>query len=213
MKISSIQYISQGITAQDQLLGIKKALDNGVQWVQLRWKDVDLISFEKLASEIKKTCQLYKATFVVNDHVKIAKNIEADGVHLGLTDTSIVEAREILGTNKIIGATANTLEQIIQRTKENVDYIGFGPYKFTTTKKNLSPVLGIQSYENLKKFQNENPISLPPILAVGGIELNDIEPILKLGIYGVALSGLLYKNPQSYALIKKITDEYIRNSR
>src|SRR5207344_844126 len=135
-----LQYISQGNTVQEQLYNIHQTLDNGCDWIQLRFKNASAIDLFTLAEAVKFLCEEYLATFIINDNVHLAQQLVADGVHLGLSDMKIEEARSLLG-NKIIGGTANTFEDVWQPATENCDYIGLGPYQFTTTKSNLSPTL------------------------------------------------------------------------
>ncbi|WP_228453268.1 thiamine phosphate synthase, partial [Chryseobacterium sp. CH1] len=118
--------------------------DNGIKWVQVRWKNAPENELISLCEISKQLCSEYQAVCIINDHVQIAKEIDADGVHLGLNDSAIEEARLILGKNKIIGGTANTLSDVLLRIKESCDYIGLGPLRFTTTKEKLSPVLGLK---------------------------------------------------------------------
>ncbi len=185
---SRYQFISQGHTKEEQASNIKKVLDKGIDWIQLRWKnqtEKDLLLF---AEEIKKLCQNYTATFIINDKVHIAKTIDADGVHLGLQDTDIAIARTVLGEKKIIGGTANTLHDVQQRISEQCSYIGLGPFRFTTTKNNLSPVLGLDGYkEIIQKLGTNTEI---PIYAIGGIAKSDIPHLFATGVYGIAASGM-----------------------
>lgn len=154
-----------------------------------------------LAVQVKKMCSAYRATFILNDHVDIAKRIDADGVHLGLLDTSIAEARSILGENKIIGGTANTISDVMMRISENCDYIGLGPFRFTPTKEKLSPVLGLDGIALIMKeaLHGEKQV---PIYAVGGIILNDVPEIKNTGIYGVAISSEITAHPNQKELIQ-----------
>ena len=131
---SKLQYISQGLTANEQIENIQSALDAVCQWVQLRFKNANEKEFIKVAEQVKTICSSYNATFIVNDRVEDAKTIDADGVHLGLQDMSVTQAQNILGKNKIIGGTANTLSDVMMRLNEKCDYIGLGPFRFTTTK-------------------------------------------------------------------------------
>lgn len=202
--ISRLHYISQGDTALKQEQNIRKVLDNGADWVQLRWKKASQKELLQLSEKIKTMCESYQATFIINDHLQVAKAIDADGVHLGLNDESIEEARAILGAQKIIGGTANTLENVLQRITEGCDYIGLGPYRFTTTKEKLSPILGLEGYLAILQSLNEKNIEFPPIIAIGGIEFNDIKSIKQSGIYGVALSGLLTQDPSILPQIKTV---------
>lgn len=204
MMLDKLQYISQGKTALEQQANISKALDNGVQWVQLRWKNTAISTFFSLAGEVKKICETYKAICIINDHIDIARTVDADGVHLGLKDASIADARAILGEDKIIGGTANTLGDIIQRTAEQCDYIGLGPFRFTTTKEKLSPVLGLPGYRNMMQILEKEKIACPPVYAIGGIELSDIEALKATGVHGIALSGLITHQPELTEQIKDI---------
>jgi thiamine-phosphate pyrophosphorylase len=191
--MNKLQYISQGSTAEEQLHNIQKALNGGCKWIQLRWKNVSENEFMPVARKVKELCEENGATFIINDYVDWAKEVDADGIHLGLEDSRISEARSKLGTDKIIGGTANTLEDVLQRIYEECDYIGLGPFRFTTTKEQLSPVLGLEGYKTIFETLNSEG-KTATIYAIGGIELEDIEPILNTGIYGIAVSGLITKN-------------------
>ncbi|MBC5833479.1 thiamine phosphate synthase [Flavobacterium sp. F372] len=194
--LEKIQYISQGDSPEQQLANISKALDAGCKWIQLRYKNKAIEEVQTLAKMVQKICRAYDATFIINDHVQVASEINADGVHLGLDDISVMEAR-ILLKDKIIGGTANSLKDVLQRVNEKCDYIGLGPFRFTTTKEKLSPVLGIEGYQEiLKEVKNRN-IDIP-IYAIGGIEIEDVEKLEQAGVYGVAVSGLIthHKNPE-----------------
>ena len=192
---SKLQYISQGSSFEEQSYNIRQALDHGCDWIQLRFKNAGKDEILELADTVKLLCDTYSATFIINDHVDIAHEINADGIHLGLTDMKIATAREILGNDKIIGGTANTLEDVLQRVEEKCDYIGLGPFQFTATKENLSPVLGLEGYQKVTSKLTSKRIKTP-IYAIGGIQLEDVRPIVKTGIYGVAISGLLTQNPK-----------------
>ncbi|CAI8924738.1 thiamine phosphate synthase [Chryseobacterium sp. IT-36CA2] len=202
--MEKLQYISQGNTQQEQELCIRKALDNGIKWVQVRWKNAPENELINLCEISKQLCSEYQAVCIINDHVQIAKEIDADGVHLGLNDSTIEEARLILGENKIIGGTANTLSDVIQRIKESCDYIGLGPLRFTTTKEKLSPVLGFEGYQAIIDGLREKSIDTPKIFAIGSITLDDILPLQEIGIYGVAVSGLITKQPTLINELKKV---------
>ncbi|MGJ1323557.1 thiamine phosphate synthase [Sphingobacterium faecium] len=193
---SKIQYISQGNTALEQETNIRKALQAGADWIQLRWKEGNEDQLLTLAICIKQLCFQYGAKLIINDHVHIAKAIDATGVHLGLTDSSILDARLLLGSKKIIGGTANSLSDVQQRIAENCDYIGLGPLRFTSTKEKLSPILGFTGYQEIIQNLRTEGADYPPIFAIGGILLEDITLLQEMGIYGVALSGLITKQPQ-----------------
>jgi len=193
MVIDKIHYISQAPEKGSHLTAIEKVLRSGGKWIQLRVKEQDENIVLDLAIAAKKLCTQYGAKLIVNDYPWIALKCSADGVHLGLDDMPVPEARAILGKFKCIGGTANTFEDILRRAAEGVDYIGLGPYRFTTTKKNLSPVLGMEGYVSIMEQVQKAGIQIP-VIAIGGIELDDIPPLLASGLHGIAVSGLLTRN-------------------
>ncbi|MFK8303695.1 thiamine phosphate synthase [Capnocytophaga stomatis] len=201
-------YISQGKTASEQLANIQKVLDCGGKLIQLRWKTTDQIALLELATEVKKHCQKHNALLIINDNPNLAQKVDADGVHLGLQDSSVASARALLGAKKIIGGTANTLQDVLQRIAEGCDYIGLGPFRFTTTKEELSPILGMEGYRNIITYLQENKQTFPPIYAIGGIELEDISLLKQTELYGVAISGLLTEKPE---LLKQIESTFTEN--
>ena len=163
---------------------VKTVCDAGINWIQLRVKNLDENLWLELGEEVKKVTDSYKATLIINDNVNIAQEIDADGVHLGKTDTSPLEARKILGPNKIIGGTANESKDIYFLMESQVNYIGLGPYRFTTTKKELAPILKSEMISSLISIQSHIPIIL-----IGGILPLDIQTIMQYGAYGVAVSS------------------------
>src|SRR5690606_608824 len=193
--MEKLQYISQGFTIEDQELNIRKALENGIKWIQVRWKNAPENEFIKLCEISKKLCADNQTVCIINDHVQIAKEIDADGVHLGLKDTSIETARNIFGENKIIGGTANTISDVLQRMNEPCDYIGLGPLRFTSTKEQLSPILGFEGYKKIIQNLKEKSLEIPKIFAIGGVVVNDIKLLQQIGIYGVAVSGQITNQP------------------
>lgn len=198
-----IQYISQGETAAEQLLNIEKVLDAGGKWIQLRYKNPSQTKVLKLAIQVKKAIESYGCTFIINDSPAIAKEVDADGVHLGFSDMSISAAKIIVGADKIVGGTANTFDDVLQRYQENCSYVGLGPYAFTTTKKHLSPILSLAGYKNTMNKLRELNIEIP-IYAIGGIHLTDIKSILETGIYGIALSGAITRHDNQRELYNQL---------
>ncbi len=193
--MEKLQYISQGFTIAEQELNIKKALDNGIKWIQVRWKNAPENEFIRLCEISKKLCADNQSVCIINDYVQIAKDINADGVHLGLKDTSIEISRQILGKNKIIGGTANSISDVLQRMNESCDYIGLGPLSFTSTKEQLSPILGFEGYQKIIQTLKEKSLEIPKIFAIGGVVLEDIQLLQQIGIYGVAVSGQITNQP------------------
>ena len=201
-----LQYISQGNTIEAQLYNIQKALDSGCDWIQLRFKTKNTTDLVTLAKAVKEICSSYKATLIINDNVYLAQQIAADGVHLGLTDMGIPEARRILGADKIIGATANTFEDILTHVQNTANYIGLGPFQFTTTKQKLSPILGLEGYRSILQKLRQQQVKIP-IYAIGGITSENVEPLMNTGIHGIAVSGLLTHSDNSTELIKHLNEK------
>lgn len=183
-----IQFITHSSNRYDYVEGARLALEGGCRWVQLRMKEATEAEFMAAAAEIGRLCKEHGATFVLDDHVEWVEKTGADGVHLGKNDMPIDEARKILGSDKIIGGTANTFEDVERLYRQGSDYIGCGPFRFTTTKKNLSPVLGLEGYQHIVDQMKSHGINLP-IVAIGGILESDIKSILATGVSGIAVSG------------------------
>ncbi|OCB76894.1 thiamine phosphate synthase [Flavobacterium crassostreae] len=207
---NKLQYISQGSTVAAQLNNIHLALDNGCHWIQMRFKSKQDSDTFALAEAVKILCQEYLAHLIINDNVALAKHIAADGVHLGLTDMPIDQARNIFGATKIIGATANSFEDIQKHIQNGCDYIGLGPYQFTTTKENLSPVLGLEGYRSILTKMHQNGLSTP-VYAIGGITLNDVQPLMQTGVYGIAVSGLITHCSHPKKTIKQLKNNLYGN--
>jgi len=188
--IDKLHYISQETENIGHLDAINKTLIAGAKWIQLRVKNKPDEVILELAIKANALCKAHGARLIVNDHPLIALKAEAYGLHLGLTDMPIAEARKIVGAQMIIGGTANTFEHIKQRVAEGADYIGLGPYRFTNTKQNLSPIIGLEGYEAIMKQVSITGITTP-VIAIGGIELKDISLIMTTGVHGVAISGAL----------------------
>lgn len=185
-----ILYISQGKNPAAHIDNIQLMLDSGCKWIQLRIKDIDSKELLPYAKKAKAICDDHKALLSINDHPDIAKKVNAYGVHLGLKDMSVDEARQIAGSDMIIGGTANTATDIEQRVKEGVDYIGLGPLHYTKTKQHLSPILGHKGMRELTEFMKTQDYKIP-VIAVGGITESDIPSLIRAGVYGVGISTIL----------------------
>ena len=200
---TSIQFITHYTEQYSYLDSVRIALEGGCRWIQLRMKDASPEEILPIAEKALAMCREYHATLIIDDHVELAKQIKADGVHLGKFDMPIAEARRILGKDFLIGGTANTFEDILIHHKAGADYIGCGPFRFTTTKKNLSPVLGLEGYRRIVLQMNEAGIHLP-IVAIGGITKEDIPPLMETGITGIALSGSILRAEHPTEEMKEI---------
>jgi thiamine-phosphate pyrophosphorylase len=207
---NKLQYISQGETRKEQLYNVHQALDAGCKWVQMRFKNQTSKEIFALAEKVKPLCEEYLANFIINDDLHLAKQIDADGVHLGLTDMKIDEARAILGNTKIIGGTANTFEDIQNHVKNGCDYIGLGPFRFTITKEKLSPILGLSGYFEILQKIKKDKIEIP-VYAIGGITLKDVNPLIETGIHGIAVSGIITESSEKKILIQQLNEKLYAN--
>ncbi|WP_455671483.1 thiamine phosphate synthase [Phocaeicola sp.] len=198
-----LQFITHFTDTYSYYDSARMALEGGCRWIQLRMKDAALEEIEQEALRIQCLCKSYEATFIIDDHVELVKKIHADGVHLGKNDMPVAEARNILGKEFIIGGTANTFEDVKMHSEAGADYIGCGPFRFTTTKKNLSPVLGLEGYRLIVSQMKESGIRLP-IVAIGGITFEDIPAIMETGVTGIALSGTILRAEDPVAETRRI---------
>ncbi|MEH6304802.1 thiamine phosphate synthase [Olivibacter sp. CPCC 100613] len=193
--IERLQYITQAVREKSILDQVKITTKEGIRWIQFRLKTIDDNTFKQQAIRCMEVSKQHQCTFLINDRVHIAKEIDADGVHIGKDDLSPSLAREILGPNKIIGCTANTIDDIIRLSKQPIDYIGLGPFRFTKTKEKLSPTLGLTGYREIIGKVKDRHIDIP-IIAIGGIHFDDIDPLFQTGIHGIAVSGIISNSSQ-----------------
>ena len=187
--MEKLYYISQGQSLENHLQNIEKVCEAGCRLVQLRLKEVTQDEYNETAAKAKSICDRFGATLIVNDNIEAAIASGADGIHLGKKDRSPVEAR-IIAEGKIIGGTANTLDDCLRLVAAEVDYIGLGPFRFTETKKGLDPIVGLEGFQKIQQAMNSRGLSIP-IYAIGGIQIEDMKSIMDAGVYGVSVSGLL----------------------
>ena len=200
-----IQFITHSNSRYGYVEGARLALEGGCRWIQLRMKDAEEAEFLSTAKQIAAMCKEYGATFLLDDHVEWVEKTGADGVHLGKNDMPVDEARKILGANRIIGGTANTFEDVERLWRQGANYIGCGPYRFTTTKKNLSPVLGIEGYRHIIEQMKAHGINLP-VVAIGGILQPDIKDVMATGVSGIAVSGAVLNADNPAEEMKRFVD-------
>lgn len=177
-------------------------LEAGCRWVQLRLKGADDAEIYMVGKALRALCDQYEATLILDDVVRMVPVIGADGVHLGKQDMPVDEARKLLGPDKIIGGTANTFEDVERLAKQGANYIGCGPFRFTTTKKNLSPLLGLEGYAAILEQMQQKQIDLP-LIAIGGITTEDVPDLVNLGVSGIAVSGAILEAPKPEVMMRK----------
>lgn len=208
LRQGTVQFITHFTEQYNYLDSARLALEGGCRWIQLRMKEAPIAAIRSVALEVQKLCRQYEATFIVDDQVELVRDIHADGVHLGKNDLPIAEARYLLGDEFIIGGTANTFEDIEAHAAAGADYIGCGPFRYTTTKKNLSTILGLEGYDRIVQQMKETNIDLP-IVAIGGIRNEDIPDILQTGVTGIALSSSILRSENPVDEMKSIMSNLI----
>jgi thiamine-phosphate pyrophosphorylase len=198
--IPKLHYISQGILPKEHLENIQKACSAGAELVQLRLKNISEKECLTFAKEAREITSYFQTRLIINDHYKIAKSIKADGVHLGKTDICPTIARTHLYTWQTIGGSANTLQDCETLIEKQVDYICLSPFRFSNTKDNLPPVLGLNGYTAIiEALKTETPI-----IGAGGITIDDVKEILETGISGIAVSTEITRNFDIIKLFNKL---------
>lgn len=198
--IPKLHYISQGNSPAAQLENIQNACTAGAELVQLRFKNLSEKKFLKLAQEVREITSHFQTRLIINDHYKIAKEVKADGVHLGKTDGSPTLARKHLYPWQIIGGTANTMQDCEALLDEQVNYISLGPFRATPTKADLPPALGLIGYTAITDILKTGT----PIIGFGGITTEDVTAILETGISGVAVSEAITRNFNSIKIFNQL---------
>lgn len=201
--INKLHYISQQTAQRSHLDNIQAACEAGCQLIQLRIKNETPENILPVATAAKAICDRYNASLIINDYPHIAAAVDAAGVHVGLQDMTVAEARAIVGPQKIVGGTANTLTDILTHVQNGASYVGLGPFRFTATKQNLSPILGLEGYQTIMAALREQQVRTP-VVAIGGILETDIPAIMQTGIHGIAVSGLITQAAGQQLLVQHI---------
>lgn len=200
-----MQYITNTdckVPVTDQIFAV---IEGGCKWIQIRMKDATDDEIRKVVEAVKPTCEKKEVFLLLNDRVELAKELNVGGVHLGKEDMPCSKARMILGPAAVIGVTANTFADILAVSNLDIDYYGLGPFAATTTKKNLAPVLGLEGMRKLCYEMEEKQINIAHV-AVGGITLDDVLPLIEAGVNGIAVSGAIAFAPD----IVKETEKFIK---
>jgi thiamine-phosphate pyrophosphorylase len=185
-----LQLITDGGPVEEIVGQSKAAVRGGCRWIQVRMKEAPDEDVCAVVEAIRPLCAATQTTLLLDDRVELAKALQVDGVHLGKLDMSPLEARRILGEKALIGGTANTLDDVVRLSALPVNYLGIGPFRFTSTKKRLAPTLGLAGYQSILEGMSAKGIALP-VVAIGGITLADVPDILATGVNGVAISGAI----------------------
>lgn len=185
--ISKFHYLTQDLPYRSHPEQAQIACQSGANWVQYRCltkPDDELIDE---INEIAAICDDWGATLIVTNHYELLDRVDAQGVHIEDFDADLIAIRRYIGEDKTLGASATHIDRLLQvQNTSAVDYCGYGPFAHTDTKPNNKPLLGFEGYRILQKY----PVDIP-VIAVGGIQLNDVEPLLETGVYGIAISGAI----------------------
>ncbi len=204
----TVQFISHSTERYSYIDSVRLALAGGCRWIQLRMKEATTRELFNAALAVRRLCREAGATLIVDDRVDVALVAGADGVHLGQSDLPVVEARRLAGEGFIIGGTANTPEQAVAHARDGANYVGCGPFRFTTTKRGLAPVLGLEGYRRIMERMRAEGIRLP-IVAIGGITREDIPVLVATGVSGIALSGSVLRADDPAEEMRRIINTYI----
>ncbi len=185
---------------------VKLAIEGGATMIQIRDKDIlstdsdaGLKDEYSEALEIKRICHEHKVPLIINDNVQFAIDIDADGVHLGQDDMNPAEARKLLGTDKIIGVTAKTVEQAKKAQADGADYLGSGAVFGSTTKLNAKPM----TKELLREITEAVDI---PVVAIGGINADNAATLKGTGIAGIAVVGAIFASEDIKAAARELSE-------
>ena len=184
---------------------VRESLEGGVTFLQLREKDLDDENFYKEAVMLQEMAREYGVPFVVNDNVDIAVRMDADGVHVGQSDMEAGDVRALIGPDKILGVSAQTVEQAVLAEKRGADYLGVGAVFPTGSKDDAVEV----SHETLKAICEAVSI---PVVAIGGITVNNTPELAGSGICGIAVISAIYGQKDIYQAtvsLKKVTEEMV----
>lgn len=198
--ISKFHYLTQDLPNRSHLQQVQMACQAGANWIQYRCltkPDDELIDE---INEVAVICDDWGATLIVANHYELLDRVDAQGVHIEDFDADLIAVRRHMGDEKTLGASATNIEQLLQVQSTRVlDYCGYGPFGRTETKPNDNALLGFEGYRELEKLQLNIPV-----IAVGGIQISDVELLMKTGIYGIAVSAAVNRAVDPEAALKEI---------
>ncbi|MES2807354.1 MAG: thiamine phosphate synthase [Bacteroidota bacterium] len=198
--ISKFHYLTQDLPDRSHTQQVQTACEAGANWVQYRCltkTDEELI--EEI-NHVATICDDWGATLIISNHYHLLDKVDVQGVHIEDMDADLAAIRAQIGQDKTLGASATNIKRLLSvQALSVVDYCGYGPFAHTTTKLNDKPLLGFEGYDLLQRHQLQLPV-----LAVGGIKINDVEPLMKTGIYGVAVSSAVNLSDDPASVVKTI---------
>lgn len=203
-----LQFITNPSDKYSIVEEVQMAIEGGCRWIQLRMKDATDEEVRNAAMEIIPMCRETDTFLIIDDRVNLVDELRVSGVHLGKEDMDPMEAREKLGPHAIIGVTANTAADILKYKGKDIDYVGLGPCKPTKTKKNLAPVIGLEGYKAIVDEVRAAGMDIP-IVAIGGININDVKKLTEQGVNGVAISSAIINAPDPVLYTSQIMEKLL----
>jgi thiamine-phosphate pyrophosphorylase len=198
--ISKFHYLTQDLPNRSHIKQAHIACEAGANWLQYRCltkSDEELIAE---INEIAEICDDWGATLILTKHYHLLDKVDAQGVHIEDFDADLAAIRAKIGDDKTLGASATNIERLLSiQAIGVVDYCGYGPFAYTNTKLNDKPLLGLEGYSLLQSHQIELPV-----IAVGGIQINDVVPLMQTGIYGIAVSAAINLADDPAVAVKEI---------
>jgi thiamine-phosphate pyrophosphorylase len=196
--ISKFHYLTQDMPRRSHTVQAQIACEAGANWIQYRCfskPDDELIDE---INDIALICDDWGVTLIITNHYELLDRVDAQGVHIEDFDADLIAIRKHIGKDKTLGASATNID-VLSRVQDTgvVDYCGYGPFAHTDTKPNYHPLLGFEGYRQLQHHQVKIPV-----IAVGGIQLTDVEPLLETGIYGIAISGAINMASDPTTMVK-----------
>lgn len=196
--ISRLHYLTQDLPHRTHLEQAETACEAGAKWIQYRCLSKTDDEMLNELHQIASVCDDWGTTLIITNHVHLVALADIQGVHIEDMDADLGLIRNIIGEDKTLGASANTFEQIKNHIKNGADYIGCGPFGHTDTKPNQSKHWGIAGYENIVEKLKEESLAIP-LIAAGGVQLQNVTDLINTGIHGVAVSAAinLAENPKN----------------
>jgi thiamine-phosphate pyrophosphorylase len=196
--ISRFHYLTQDSPHRSHIEQVEIACQAGINWIQyhcLTKTDEELIDE---IHQVAAICDDWGATLILTQHYHLLDKVDAQGVHIENVNADLSQIRQLIGDDKTLGASAITVERLLKLQSTGiVDYCGYGPFAYTDSKFNRYPLLGFQAYRELEK----HPVTIP-VIAVGGIQLTDVENLMETAITGIAVSGAINNSPDPQGMLK-----------
>lgn len=207
--VAPFHYLTQDLPERTHAQQAEIACKSGANWIQYRCLSK---SDEELIEEINTLamiCDDWGATLIITDHFHLLHLVDVQGVHIENMSADLSAIREQIGEDKTLGASANSIEDILAIVSSGAaDYIGCGPFSTTLTKPNDYPLLGVSGYRDIMHKLSGKQITIP-LLAVGGVQVTDVQPLLDAGVFGVAVSAAVNKADDPGAAIKEFRNYFI----